>query len=266
MKCIVLTGGARGIGYGLAREFLRRGCAVVISGRDPDRVEQAAAALTSATGNIHAYAVRCEVRRVEDVEALWDEAYRRMGRIDIWINNAGVGHRPTPFWQIDAATLRDVVETNVTGAMYGSAVALRGMLAQGFGALYNLEGLGSDGRRVIPGLAGYSTTKAALRFLDRALARELRGSPVIAGAIQPGMVVTDLLTSQYENRPDEWARAKRIFNLLAERVETVAPWLAERVLANTRNGARIAWPARRRFLLRLLAAPFHTRDLFAEDR
>ncbi len=266
-KCIVLTGGARGIGRGLALEFLRRGCDVVISGREADAVRSAAAALSSADGaTAAAFGFPCDVRSFDEIRGLWSYAGDRMGRVDIWINNAGIGHGVTPFWQIDHGRMRDVVETNVIGAMYGSAVALSGMLAQGFGALYNMEGLGSDGKRVIPGLAAYSTTKAALRYLDRALARELRGRPVIAGAIQPGMVVTDLLTKQYEDKPEAWAHARRVFNLLAERVETVTPWLADRILSNTRNGARIAWPARRRFVLRLLVAPFYRRDLFASDK
>jgi hypothetical protein len=76
------------------------------------------------------------------------------------------------------------------------------------------------------------------------------------------MVVTDLLTGQYRDRPDEWERAKRIFNILADRVETVAPWLAERVLANTQSGARIRWLTRSKLIGRFLAAPFRKRDLF----
>ncbi len=263
MKCLVLTGGGRGIGYGLALEFLRRGCRVVISGRDDGALVASVSSLAAIAGADRVSGVQCDVRRVEQVQALWDAARDRMQQVDIWINNAGVGHRPTPFWDMDAGTVRDVVETNLTGAMFGSAVALRGMLAQGFGALYNMEGLGSDGRRVIRGLATYSATKAALRYLDRALAREVRASPVIVGAIQPGMVVTRLLTGQYEGKPEEWARARRVFNLLAERIEDVTPWLAERILSNTRNGARIAWPSRRRFLVRVRARPFYSRDLFA---
>jgi DICT domain-containing protein len=83
------------------------------------------------------------------------------------------------------------------------------------------------------------------------------------GALRPGMVLTDLVTGQYEGRPEEeWQDAKRIFNILADRVETVTPWLAQKVLANQRSGVRITWLTRRKVMGRFLAAPFHKRDLF----
>jgi hypothetical protein len=77
------------------------------------------------------------------------------------------------------------------------------------------------------------------------------------------MVVTDLLTNQYEDRPQDWEQAKRIFNILADRVETVTPWLAQRLLENNRTGARISWLTRRKIMWRFLTAPFSERDLFA---
>ena len=69
-------------------------------------------------------------------------------------------------------------------------------------------------------------------------------TPVIVGAIRPGMVATDMLLQQDRDRPDRWEEAKRIFNILADQPETVTPWIADRVLANTKNGARIQWLSR----------------------
>lgn len=76
------------------------------------------------------------------------------------------------------------------------------------------------------------------------------------------MVVTDLLTQQYESRPEDFEQAKRIFNILADRVETVTPWLARQVLDNEKNGARITWLTRRKTMGRFLVTPFRKRDLF----
>ena len=146
---------------------------------------------------------------------------------------------------------------------YGAKVALQGMRQQGFGTLYNMEGLGSDGRKV-EGLTLYGCTKSALRYLTDALAQEVKGSPVQVGSLSPGMVVTDLLTKQYEDRPEEWEHAQRIFNILADRVETVTPWLAEKVLNNKKNGARIKWLTRRKSMGRFLAATFRKRNLFEQ--
>jgi hypothetical protein len=77
------------------------------------------------------------------------------------------------------------------------------------------------------------------------------------------MVMTDLVVGEYAGRPAEWDRAKRIFNIIADNVETVSPWLAQQVLTNQRNGARLAWLTPARLLWRFAYAPFSRRDLFA---
>jgi NAD(P)-dependent dehydrogenase (short-subunit alcohol dehydrogenase family) len=261
MKTIVITGSTRGIGYGLADSFLALGCAVTVSGRTSETVEKAVARLSTKHKADRVFGHPCDVTDFEQVQALWDTAKACFGQIDIWINNAGTGNPQMDFWKLPAERIQSVVGTNLIGAMYGSKVALRGMLDQGFGGLYNMEGLGSDGRKV-EGLALYGSTKSGLRYLDECLARETQGTPVLVGALRPGMVVTDFLTKQFEGRPEEWERAKRIFNILADRVETVTPWLAHKVLANDKNGVCVSWQSTWKVIGRFLAAPFRKRDLF----
>lgn len=261
VKIIVITGSTRGIGYGLADSFLALGCAVVVSGRKDETVEKAVGELSARYEADRVFGQPCDVTDYGQVEALWDTARTRFGRIDIWINNAGIGHPQVNFWELPAERIGAVLRTNLLGAMYGSKVALQGMLNQGFGAIYNLEGLGSSGPRV-QGTSVYATSKAGLRSFDETLAQETRGTPVIVGALRPGMVITDLVTKPYEGRPDEWERAKRIFNIIADRVETVTPWLARRVLDNTKNGARISWSSTWKVMARFATAPFRKRDLF----
>jgi NAD(P)-dependent dehydrogenase (short-subunit alcohol dehydrogenase family) len=262
MKIIVITGSTRGIGYGLADSFLALGCAVVISGRTPGAVEQALTRLASKYEPQRIFGQPCDVTHKEQVQALWDAAKAYFGAIDIWINNAGTAHPQLDFMDCSPEQIQTVVDTNVIGAMYGAQVALRGMLDQGSGSFYNMEGLGSDGRRV-EGLTLYGTTKYALRYLTDALVQEMRGTPILVGALRPGMILTDLVTGQYEDRPEEeWEAAKRIFSILADRVETVTPWLAQKVLVNNRTGVRITWLTRRKVIGRFLTAPFRKRDLF----
>ncbi|MCP4538701.1 MAG: SDR family oxidoreductase [Chloroflexi bacterium] len=262
MKIIVVTGSTRGIGYGLADSFLALGCAVTVSGRTPEAVEKAVAELSAKHQADHVFGQPCDVTDFEQVQALWDAAKARFDKIDIWINNAGLSNPQKDFWELAPERIQTIVSTNVIGAMYGSKVALRGMLDQGFGELYNMEGLGSDGRKV-DGLALYGTTKSGLRYLNESLAQETKGTPVLVGALSPGMVVTDFLTAQYENRPPEdWENAKRIFNILADRVETVTPWLAQQVLANDKNGVCLQWLPAYKTMFRFLSAPFSKRNLF----
>jgi NAD(P)-dependent dehydrogenase (short-subunit alcohol dehydrogenase family) len=262
MKTVLITGSTRGIGLGLADSFLSLDCEVTISGRTTARVEEVVASLASEYEPERVFGHPCDVTRLGDVQALWDNAQSQFSRIDIWINNAGISHPRLDFWDHAPERIQDVVNTNLVGAMYGSRVALRGMLEQGFGALYNMEGLGSDGRQV-PGMTLYSTTKYGLAYLTDALAQETRGTPVLVCALSPGMVVTDMLTNEEVRSTEDWEAAKRIFNILGDRVEVVTPWLARKVLTNERTGARIKWLTRGKITARFLAAPFRKRDLFA---
>jgi NAD(P)-dependent dehydrogenase (short-subunit alcohol dehydrogenase family) len=259
MKTVVITGSTRGLGRGLADAFLGLGCAVVVNGRQLADVEQTVRALAQIhdPGRISGYSA--DVRAYEQLQALWGAAQERFGGVDIWINNAGISHTLDEFWKLEPQVIDTVVETNLTGTMYGSLVALRGMLEQGFGALYNMEGLGSRDGRKIPGLSLYGTSKAGLSYFTQALAQETAGTPVLVGALSPGMVLTDMLTGRAGRDAQEAARAARVFNILADRVETVAPWLAQRILENQRSGARIAWLTPGKVMGRFMAAPFRRR-------
>ena len=261
MKIVVITGSTRGIGYGLADAFLALGCAVTLSGRAQAAIDPVVARLGVKHEPQRVFGYPCDVTDDAQVQALWDAAKARFGQIDIWINNAGIAHRISDFAQMPPEQMKTVVETNLLGAMYGCRVALKGMQAQGFGSIYNLEGLGSSGGRQVRGLSLYGTTKAALRYLDDALMQETKGTPIIAGALQPGMTVTDMLTKQYEGQPEEWAKFKPILNILSDRVETVTPWLAQKVLANTRTGVRFAWTGGGKIMWRFLTAPFVKRKV-----
>lgn len=265
MKTIVVTGSTRGIGYGLGNAFLERGCSVTVSGRSQAAVDRAVEKLAAKHGAERVSGYPCEVTEFDQVQALWDAARQRWGRIDIWFNNAGIAHAQMALWEQSPEEMAGVVKTNLIGTMYGAQVAMKGMLEQGSGSIYNLEGLGSDGRKV-EGLAVYGTTKAALTYLTDSMVQEAEGTPVLVGALRPGMVVTDMIMQQYKDQPEQWEDAKRIFNILADRVETVTPWMADRVLANTKNGVRIQWLSRSKSMGRFLTAPFRKRDLFSEDQ
>ena len=264
MKIIVITGSTRGIGYGLADAFLDLGCAVTISGRSPASVKDAEGKLSAKHEPDRILGQPCNVNQIEQVQALWDVAKAHFGRIDIWISNAGLSHPRRDFWELAPEQIQAVVDTNLTGVMYAAQVALRGLLDQGFGSLYNMEGLGSDGRHV-QGLTLYSTTKYALHYLTDALAAETRGTPVRVGALSPGMVLTDMLTNDEVRSEETWEANKRIFNILADRVEDVTPWLARQVLDNDKTGVRIKWLTRGKIMTRFLVAPFRKRDLFGES-
>ncbi len=263
MRKVVITGSTRGLGYGMAETFLSRGCSVTVSGRSEGAVESAIKSLSEKFDPSILLGIACDVRAPEQLEKLWDQSKSKFGEIDIWINNAGISGDQKPVWKLAAGELASVVDTNVSGLMYGSQVAVRGMLAQNHGAIYSMEGMGSDGR-MHDGLITYGMTKYAVDYFTEALAKELEGTPLIIGSLRPGMLATEFITNQYVNRQDDWEKDKKILNIIASRVETVAPWLVDKILANQKSGVCISYSSRSKLFMRFLTAPFSKRVVFDE--
>lgn len=262
MKSIVITGSSRGIGYGLADEFLKRGCSVTINGRARDRLDEALQSLVHQHGADRVAGEPGDVTRLEDNQALWSAAVAAFGRVDIWINNAGLGHPMLRIWEMPAEMVHQVVDINLKGLIFGSQVAICGMLAQGGGHVYNMEGFGSNGR-VRAGLSLYGATKSAVRFLSRSLTQETQGTPVKVSTLSPGIVITELLTDPFKDDPAGLEQAKKVFNTLGDKVETVTPWLADKVLSNDKSGAAINYLTTGKIITRFAMAPFNKRDLFS---
>ena len=261
MKSIVITGSTRGIGYGLAESFLTRNCSVMVSGRSREGVDNAIGELRSEHTENRVFGHPCDVRDPEQLKALWDEAMSRFGKIDIWINNAGLSGPQMMTWELAPEQVQEVVDTNILGVIFGSQIAVRGMLDQGYGNIYNMEGMGGDGR-MHEGLIPYGMTKYGVNYFTRGLVKETKGKSLIVGSIRPGMVLTSFLTDQYKDRPEEFEKAKRIFNIIVNRVEDVVPWLAQKILENDKHGICISYMSRWKFLFRFLSAPFTKRDIF----
>lgn len=257
---VVVTGSTRGIGRGLAAEFLALGCRVTINGRSEAAVREAVAELTEKYEKDRVFGLAGDVTSMEDMRTLWREAVSSLGPVDIWVNNAGIGQSWARFEALDELEVRSVVDVNILGTINGCRVAIDGMRSRG-GQIFNMEGYGSDGRTGQL-LTVYGMSKRAVRYLSRSLVKELAGSPVRIGTLSPGMVVTDFILKPMP--PDELERSKRIFNIIADRVETVTPYLAKKVLENRKHGARIRWISNAGIFLRFMIAPFRKRDLFSD--
>lgn len=229
---IVITGSASGIGYGLAQQFLARDCSVMLADLPGNRLDAATAAL----GTPERVASRaCDVSQREQLQELWDAAVARFGRVDFWINNAGVG---PPVIRLDAVPpdwLDRAIDVNIRGVMHGTQVALAGMLKQGGGAIYNTVGFGYDGRKQ-KDLTVYGTTKVAARYFSESTAKELGDCPVRVSWLNPGFVLTPMTVD--ENRrirerigTANWQKIRWVMNAIADTPEAATPWLVERILA-----------------------------------
>jgi NAD(P)-dependent dehydrogenase (short-subunit alcohol dehydrogenase family) len=241
----------------LADAFLAHGCTVTVCGRSGSDVDATVKELGAAHADSAVAGVQCDVQELTDVVALWDTAAARFGGVDIWINNAGVTHEHRPTWEIPPGDVTTVVGTNLLGTLHGVHVAIPRMLAQGRGQVWNMEGAGSDGN-ARPGTVVYAATKSAVRTVTRTLMAEVKDTPVQVGILSPGMVVTRLLI------PDPDAineHARQAFNVLADTVETVAPWLVDQVLATEESGAEIRWLTEEKIAERMRDPAYQTRKL-----
>ena len=260
MKNIVITGSTRGIGFAMARAFLRKGNNVVVSGRKSLSVKEAVRELAGEFSADRIAGFACDVTQFDQVQALWDQVQKKMGNIDIWVNNAGISNIQNTPWELSVEEICAVVETNVLGEMFGSKVALQGFNKQGVGAVYNMEGMGANGRSTVKGLSIYGASKAGLRYFNDCLAAEINNPRIIAGFLQPGMILTDMVTGQYAGKPEEWSKAKPIFDVIASDVDQVADWLTDKILANRKNGARFVYSSKMRIFSRFLMMPFHRKE------
>lgn len=237
----------------------------MVSGRRQDTVDAAVAGLLAAKPPGRAVGIACDVAGIAQVENLWRQAAKVFGRIDIWINNAGLINKYRPVAELDPGDIVGVTETNLCGAMNGTAVAARHMAQQDVragwrGAIYNVEGFGSDGM-TRPGMAVYGTTKRALTYFTGAAAKELKEKGVLVGYIQPGIVVTELGLGEAWGKPAAEVRArKKIVMMFGDPVGPVAAFVARRVLANAKTGARINWLSPPKLLWRLVTAKLLPRD------
>jgi NAD(P)-dependent dehydrogenase (short-subunit alcohol dehydrogenase family) len=261
MKKVVITGGTRGIGLSMAKEFLKNGCKVTITGRGANASEELMKEL-KAFEDSYQY-VSCNVRNISEVEALCGDAAKHWGGIDIWINNAGQNVPHEFAYNTGASYVDAVIDTNMKGVIYGSQVAAKHMLEQGYGQIWNMEGLGSNDMIQVKTIL-YGTTKRALTYFTKGLAKELKGTPVMAGLLSPGMVLTEFMTKTPEGETSPVLQNKSfqfIFNNLGDRPETVAAFFIPRILANRKNGAHIVWLTNAKSFYRMMKAPIVKRRL-----
>ncbi|MCD9198600.1 SDR family oxidoreductase [Aeromicrobium wangtongii] len=240
MKNVVITGSTKGVGFALAREFRRLGHSVVITGRTAEAVDSAVTTLTSGPGTGRVIGHALDVTDPDAVAALWDHAAAKLGTIDLWINNAGVAHTTAPIIETSPQDVRAMVTTNMYGTIFGSQVAVRGMIAQGSGQVFNVLGGGSDGK-IRPNMGVYGATKRGLDMFTAALVKEVKGTGVRVGQVRPGILITDGWRREAATAPDQVASQRKMLNILADHAEDVAPVLVDRMLSSTKNGDAIAW-------------------------
>jgi 3-oxoacyl-[acyl-carrier protein] reductase len=194
-RVAVVTGGYRGIGRSLCVALARAGAHVVAADVGEESVGKETLAAVEAAGG-KGELVRCDVTDSKSVDAVFQDVHKRLGRLDILINNAGIA-RDQLLLRVSDEDIQKTYAVNVTGSIFCARAAIRPMMKAKHGRIINLASVVAELGN--PGQAVYSSSKAALIGLTKTLAREYASRGVTVNAVAPGYIDTDMT----RNLPEE---------------------------------------------------------------
>lgn len=188
-KVAVVTGAARGIGFATSKRLAREGAAVVVADLDGDEAKRAAAELTA--DGLQAVPAQADVASRADVEELVVTAETRFGRLDILVNNAGIAGRAAPIEAITDADWDTMMAVDLKSVFLCCQAAIPGMKARGYGRIVNVASI--SGKEGNPNMIPYSTAKAGVIGLTKALAKEVARDGILVNAVSPAVIETPIL-------------------------------------------------------------------------
>jgi NAD(P)-dependent dehydrogenase (short-subunit alcohol dehydrogenase family) len=186
-KVAIVTGAGTGIGKAVAQALARAGWNTVFCGRRKDVLD---AAIREVSGK--ALAIQCDVTKPDEVDALFDQAVKAFGRVDLLFNNAGRGFSPATIDETPVEVWNDVVAVNLTGAFLCARAAFRVMRNQSpmGGRIINNGSVSAQAPR--PGSVAYTATKHAITGLTKSLQLDGRAFDIACGQIDIGNALTDM--------------------------------------------------------------------------
>ena len=223
-RAAIVTGGARGIGFAIAKRLVESGAAVVLWDIDANALDKAAALLKSG-GRVHGAIV--DVTDEAAIARGVESSIRDISKIDVLINNAGITGGNAPLWALAPTVWRRVVEVNLIAPYLVCRAVVPHMIAAGHGRIVNIASIaGKDGN---PNASHYSASKAGLIALTKSLAKELATTGVLVNAITPAAAKTELF-GQMKQEHIDYMLAKIPMNRFVEveEIAAMAAWLASK--------------------------------------
>lgn len=200
---VIVTGGSKGLGHGIALAFAETGASVVIADIDPEAGERCVEEIIESGGE--GLFIYTDVASSEDVRNLFEEARHFQGGIDVLVNNAGIGHGPLSerhFLKTDFPMWENLMNVHLNGLYYCSQMAARAMVHQGDGGvIINMSSGGAT--RAHRNRVAYDATKGAIEAATRAMALDLAPWKIRVNAVMPGAIEVENRTAVgEESSPD----------------------------------------------------------------
>jgi len=224
-RTAIVTGGARGIGFAVAKRMLASGATVVLWDVDAAALDKAGAALQ---GQGNGNGVHADVVDVTDAAAIaraMAADLRERGKIDILVNNAGITGGNAPLWELAPEVWRRVVEVNLVAPYLACRAVVPHMVPAGYGRIVNIASIaGKEGN---PNASHYSASKAGLIALTKSLAKELATTGVLVNCVTPAAAKTELFAQMKQEHID-YMLSKIPMNRFVEvdEIAALVAWLA----------------------------------------
>ena len=265
MKTVVITGSARGFGYAMAELFRERDFNVVLCDVSEEALKVAKEKMEEIDSKGKVISHYVDVTKEDAIQKLIDDTLEIFPTIDIWINNAGINQPNKAIWELEKSSIDKLIEVDLKGTILCSKLIMPVMIKQKGGQIFNVEGYGSNDA-VSLGLSLYGTSKRAVTYFTEALAKEseVMNTNVLIGKITPGIMITDFITTSLGNGDkielDE--KTKKVYNILGDYPETIAEFMVDKIIYNTKNGVKFTWLTNTRAAFRFMMSGFNKRDFF----
>lgn len=265
MKTVVITGSARGFGFEMLKLFRKNNFNVVLCDISKSALENANNELERFKSKGKILSIEADITKEVDVNNLINKTLEEFKTIDIWINNAGVNQPNKPIWELDKKVIDRLIDIDLKGTILCSKLVMPVMIKQKSGQIYNVEGHGSNDAQIL-GLSIYGTSKRAVTYFTEALANEakLLNTNVLIGKITPGIMITNFINTALGDvekiELDE--KTKKIYNILGDYPETIAKFMVDKIINNTKNNVKFTWLTGGRAAWRFMTSGFNKRNFF----
>ena len=213
-KVVIITGSDQGFGKALAKAFISNGSKVVISSNEKKNLKIVAGELSSDY-------FTADVTSAKDIKKLGEYVFKKYGKIDIWINNAGIQIAPSNIENIDAKNLHRLFDINFFGYFYGCQTAISFMKKVGEGTIVNINSTaGLEGK---PEISAYSSSKFAICGMTESIRKEITDPNIKIYEVFPGGMQTELYREKYPADFKEYMNVDYVVKKVVENLKSENP-------------------------------------------